>query len=68
MSFNDLITKNDINSITITKEGTFSSTFMSLFQTELFYVSFLHLLKVEIYSSFLDLTAAAATSAIISSF
>ena len=67
MSFNDLITKNDINSI-ITKEGTFSPTFMSLFQTELFYVSFLHLLKVEIYSSFLDLTAAAATSAIISSF
>ena len=49
------------------KEGTFSPTFMSLFQTELFYVSFLHLLKVEIYSSFLDLTAA-ATSAIISSF
>ena len=67
MSFNDLITENDINSI-ITKEGTFPPTFMSLFQTELFYVSFLHLLKVEIYSSFLDLTAAAATSAIISSF
>ena len=51
------------------KEGTFSPTFMSLFfKRNFFYVSFLHLLKVEIYSSFLDLTAAAATSAIISSF